>query len=44
LTDLDELITIFSSVLNGYMDGGPYQEKEGEKWKIFAAVFATGGG
>jgi hypothetical protein len=44
LTDLDDLTTIVSSVLNGYMDGGPYQEKAAEEGKICAAIFATRGG
>ena len=30
LTILDDLTTIVSSVLNGYMNGGPYQEKKGK--------------
>jgi hypothetical protein len=44
LTDLDDLTTIVSSVLDGYMDGGPYQKTAGEEGKVFAAIFATGGG
>jgi hypothetical protein len=44
LTNLYNLIPIFSSVLNGCMDGEPYQEKAGEEGDVFAAIIAICGG